>query len=87
VPKPQQEGELKLTCDDCPAMYAETMPYIHGRRERSVAAIRRRAKKHGWTCIVGIDRCPKCSQIAPPEKIGNGAGPRQGDEQHAQRSQ
>lgn len=84
LPPSRQEGELQLTCDCCRrARYAETMPYTHGRRERSVAALRLRAKKYGWTCIVGTDRCPRCSELAPPEAVGNGAGAGQGDEQHA----
>jgi len=75
-------GEVQLTCDDCRVRYRITM-YYRGNRPAVVQSIRLLGKTEGWTCIVGRDRCPKCSQAAAPEPVGNGAGGDQGDEQHA----
>jgi len=76
-------GELKLTCDDCGAAFPTTRSYGPGERDATTAAIRRMGKPSGWTCIVGRDRCPRCSQTAAPEAVGHGAGARQRHKQHA----
>ena len=76
-------GDVQLTCDDCEARYRLTMYYRADQRPAVVQSIRLLGKTEGWTCIVGRDRCPKCSQAAAPEPIGNGAGGNQSDEQHA----
>lgn len=81
---PKIDGEVQLTCDECRrARFHTTVEYTKGRRDRAVAAIRALGRRDGWTCIVGRDRCPKCSQFAPPEPVGNGAGKDDGHEQHA----
>ena len=74
-------GEVQLTCDECEARFDRT---VLSASSGLAAVSRSGAMGHdaGWTCIVGRDRCPKCSQLAPPQAIGNGAGPHQGDEQH-----
>jgi hypothetical protein len=75
-------GTLQLTCDNCRARFRVTMHY-RGNRPAVVQSIRLMGKTEGWTCIAGTDRCPRCSQPAAPEPVGNGAGGDQGDEQHA----
>ena len=76
-------GELQLTCDECRKVrFGRTLPYGEHGRMAAVAMIRFWGHNAGWTCIVGRDRCPKCSQLAPPQAKGNGAGPHQGNEQH-----
>jgi len=75
-------GDVQLTCDDCEARFRVTM-YYRGNRPLVVQSIRLMGKTEGWTCILGRDRCPKCSQPAAPEAVSNGAGGNQGDEQHA----
>ena len=79
---PPSSGEVQLTCDDCEARFRVTMHY-RGNRPAVVQSIRLLGKDEGWTCIAGTDRCPRCSQAAAPEPVGNGAGGNQGDEQHA----
>jgi hypothetical protein len=75
-------GTLQLTCDVCNrARFGDTVGY-YGDRPKQVAAIRALGHKQGWTCIAGTDRCPRCSQAAAPEPVGDGAGGNQGDEQH-----
>ena len=81
-PDPPAHGEVQLTCDDCRARFRITMHY-RGNRPAVVQSIRLLGKDKGWTCIAGTDRCPRCSQPAAPEPVGNGAGGNQGDEQHA----
>jgi len=76
-------GHVQLTCDDCEARYRLTLYYPGGQRPAVVQSIRLLGKTEGWTCILGRDRCPKCSQPAAPEAVSNGAGGNQGDEQHA----
>ena len=77
-------GEVQLTCDECHGpRFDETMLYREGQRDQAVATIRQRARKYGWTCIAGRDRCPKCSQAAAPEPVSDGAGEGDGDEQDA----
>jgi len=75
-------GEVQLTCDDCRARFRITM-YYRGNRPAVVQSIRLMGKDEGWTCILGRDRCPQCSQAAAPEPVGNSAGGDQGDKQHA----
>jgi hypothetical protein len=79
---PPAHGEVQLTCDDCRARFRVTMHY-RGNRPDVVQSIRLLGKDEGWTCIAGTDRCPRCSQAAAPEPVGNGTGGNQGDEQHA----
>jgi hypothetical protein len=93
-PKPRREqlpyvppfavaGEVQLTCDVCrKGRLDTTLKYRHGQRPQMVEAIRTLGALAGWTCIAGIDRCPACSQVPPPEAIGNGAGADQGHKQH-----
>lgn len=80
-------GDLQLTCDECGRRYRHTLPYPAGQRPAAVAAIRQLAACVGWTCIVGCDRCPRCTtiilQAAAPEPVGDGAGEDDRDEQDA----
>lgn len=83
APRPQQEGELQLTCDACGRRYRHTLPYSDGQRPVAVAAIRQLAAYVGWTCVRGHDRCPRCTtilQAAAPEAVGDGAGEGEGHE-------
>lgn len=76
-------GWVQLTCDECAVSFDRTQRYAAGRRQDSVNMIRAMGHDAGWTCIVGRDRCPRCSQAAAPKPVGNGAGGDQGDKQHA----
>jgi hypothetical protein len=77
-------GTLQLTCDVCDRAWWGGMLDYRGDRMVKVAEIRALGHKEGWTCIAGVDRCPKCSQaITVPDPVGNGAGGDQGNEQHA----
>ena len=76
-------GEVQLTCDECRKVrFRHTVPYGESGRLAAVVVIRAMGREVGWTCIVGRDRCPKCSQVPPPQAKGNGASPHQGNEQH-----
>lgn len=81
------EGELRLTCDECRAAFAQTMRYPTGCRPIFVGLIRSMGHLEGWTCITGRDRCPDCSQIVAPDRVGNGAGEDEDHEQDADRGQ
>jgi hypothetical protein len=76
-------GALQLTCDVCNRHRLDMTLEYHGDRATKVAEIRRLGHEHGWTCIAGTDRCPRCSQAAAPKPVGNGASSDQGDKQHA----
>jgi len=80
---PPADGTLQLTCDVCKrARFGGTVNY-HGDRPAKVAEIRALGRIEGWTCIAGTDRCPRCSEVPPPQAKGNGTGTDQGHEQHA----
>jgi hypothetical protein len=58
-------GWLQLDCDDCGVKFQHTLRYPAGLRPAYVVAVRAQAREVGWTCIVGHDRCPKCSTVLP----------------------
>ena len=60
-------GWVRLTCDDCNAEFDRRMRYPAGLRPAFVVAIRALGREEGWTCIVGRDRCPRCSDLAAPQ--------------------
>jgi hypothetical protein len=82
IEPPPRHGELQLTCDECAARFDRTQRYAAGRRQDSVNMIRAMGRDVGWTCIVGRDRCPRCSLAAAPEAVGNGTGEDEGHKQH-----
>ena len=79
---PPPSGTLQLTCDVCERALSDITVGYFGDRAVQVAVIRALGHARGWTCIAGTDRCPGCSQAAAPKYVGNGAGERQGNEQH-----
>jgi hypothetical protein len=81
---PVYAGELQLTCDECSReAFDTTLKYVSGQRDAMVAGLRALGAQEGWTCIVGRDRCPHCSELAAPEAVGNGTGAGEGHKQHA----
>jgi hypothetical protein len=57
-------GWLQLDCDDCGAKFEHMLRYPAGLRPAYVVAIRALGREEGWTCIVGRDRCPRCSDVS-----------------------
>jgi hypothetical protein len=62
-------GWINLTCDDCSAEFEQQMRYPAGMRPAYVVAIRALGREKGWTCIVGRDRCPRCSDVSAHDAV------------------